>query len=147
MTVLRPGRLQRDGLFGGLIVIFVLALVRGLAGAQTSAGRVAVIVFAALVIAGLLAAWIVQLARPSRLEITAQAVTLVDARGKRTTLSREAGDELKVVISGGGRYRRRGLTIAGSGTVIPLGFFSLTQVQRAATAAGWRLTKPGRRAS
>jgi HAMP domain-containing protein len=147
MTVLRPGRLQRDGLFGGLIVIFVLALVRGLAGAQTSAGRVAVIVFAALVIAGLLAAWIVQLARPSRLEITAQAVTLVDARGKRTTLSHEAGDELKVVISGGGRYRRRGLTIAGSGTVIPLGFFSLTQVQRAATAAGWRLTKPGRRAS
>jgi HAMP domain-containing protein len=147
MTVLRPGRLQRDGLFGGLIVIFVLALVRGLAGAQTSAGRVAVIVFAALVIAGLLAAWIVQLARPSRLEVTAQAVTLVDARGKRTTLSREAGDELKVVISGGGRYRRRGLTIAGSGTVIPLGFFSLTQVQRAATAAGWRLTKPGRRAS
>jgi len=147
MTVLRPGRLQRDGLFGGLIVIFVLALVRGLAGAQTSAGRVAVIVFAALVIAGLLAAWIVQLARPSRLEITAQAVTLVDARGKRTTLSREAGDELKVVISGGGRYRRRGLTIAGSGTVIPLGFFSLAQVQRAATAAGWRLTKPGRRAS
>jgi HAMP domain-containing protein len=145
--VLRPGRLQRDGLFGGLIVIFVLALVRGLAGAQTSAGRVAVIVFAALVIAGLLAAWIVQLARPSRLEITAQAVTLVDARGKRTTLSHEAGDELKVVISGGGRYRRRGLTIAGSGTVIPLGFFSLTQVQRAATAAGWRLTKPGRRAS
>lgn len=128
-------------------MIFVLALVRGLAGAQTSAGRVAVIVFAALVIAGLLAAWIVQLARPSRLEITAQAVTLVDARGKRTTLSREAGDELKVVISGGGRYRRRGLTIAGSGTVIPLGFFSLTQVQRAATAAGWRLTKPGRRAS
>ena len=147
MTVLRPGRLQRDGLFGGLIVIFVLALVRGLAGAQTSAGRVAVIVFAALVIAGLLAAWIVQLARPSRLEITAQAVTLVDARGKRTTLSHEAGDELKVVISGGGRYRRRGRTIAGSGTVIPLGFFSLTQVQRAATAAGWRLTKPGRRAS
>ena len=125
----------------------MLALVRGLAGAQTPAGRVAVIVFAALVIAGLLAAWIVQLARPSRLEITAQAVTLVDARGKRTTLSHEAGDELKVVISGGGRYRRRGLTIAGSGTVIPLGFFSLTQVQRAATAAGWRLTKPGRRAS
>ena len=56
MTVLRPGRPQRDGLFGGLIVIFVLALVRGLAGAQTSAGRVAVIVFVALVIAGLLAA-------------------------------------------------------------------------------------------
>jgi hypothetical protein len=67
------------------------------------------------------------------------------ARTRRTTLSREAGDELIVVVSGGGRYRRRGLTIAGSGTVIPLGFFSLTQLQRAAAAAGWRLTKPGRR--
>jgi hypothetical protein len=144
MTVLRPGRLQRDGLFGGLILVFVLALVRGLIGAQTSAGRVAVIVFAALVIAGLMAAWIVQLARPSRLEITAEAVTLADAKGRRTTLSREAGDELMVVVSGGGRYRRRGLTIAGSGTVIPLGFFSLTQLQQAVTAAGWRLTRPGR---
>jgi hypothetical protein len=47
-----------------------------------------------------------------------------------------------VVVSGGGRYRRRGLTIAGSGAIIPLGFFSLTQIQRAATAAGRRLGGP-----
>ena len=59
-----------------------------------------------------------QLARPSRLEITAEAVTLADAKGRRTALSREAGDELMVVVSGGDRYRRHGLTIAGSGTVI-----------------------------
>lgn len=144
MTVVRPGKWHRDGLFGGLVLIFVLALARGLSGAHTGGGRVAVIVFAGGVIALLLATWIAQISQPGRLEITAQAVTLVDAKGKKTTLSRASGDELKVTVSGG-RYRRRGLTVDGSGTVIPLSFFSLAEIQQAATANGWRFTRPGRR--
>jgi hypothetical protein len=146
MTVVRPSKWQRDVLFGGLVLLFVMALVRGLSGAHTGGGRVAVIVFAGGVTALLLATWIAQITHPGRLEITGQSVTLVDAKGKQTTLSRESGDELKVVVSGG-RYRRRSLTIDGSGTVIPLGFFSLDEIQRAAEANGWRLTRPGRRAS
>ena len=35
MTVVQPSKWQRDGLFGGLVLLFVLALVRGLSGAQT----------------------------------------------------------------------------------------------------------------
>ena len=143
MTVVRPSKWQRDVLFGGLVLIFVLALVRGLSGAHTGGGRVAVIVFAGSVTALLLAVWIAQILQPGRLEITDQAVTLVQAKGKKTTLSRESGDELKVTVSGG-RYRRRGLTIDGSGTVIPLTFFSLAEVQRAAEANGWRFTRPTR---
>jgi hypothetical protein len=145
VTVVRPSRLQRDGLFGVLVAAFVLVLVRGLAGAQTTGGAVAVAVFAGGVTAILLWAWIAAIMRPARLEITDQAVTLVDGRGKRTVLSRESGAELRVVVSGGGRARRRCLTIDGSGTVIPLGFFSLTEIQRQCTAAGWRLSRPGGR--
>ena len=39
--VVRQSRLQRDGLFGGLVAVFLVALVRGYAGAQTVTGRVA----------------------------------------------------------------------------------------------------------
>jgi hypothetical protein len=41
MTVVRPSKWQRDVLFGGLVLIFVLGLVRGLSGASTGGGRVA----------------------------------------------------------------------------------------------------------
>ena len=142
MTVVRPSKWHRDGLFGGLVLIFVLALVRGLSGASTGGGRVAVIVFAGAVVALLLFTWIAQISHPGRLEISGQAVTLVDGKGKKTVLSRESGDELKVTYSGG-RYRRRGLTIDGSGTVIPLSFFSQAEIQQVATANGWRFTRPG----
>jgi hypothetical protein len=144
MTVVRPSKWQRDVLFGGLILILVLGLVRGLSGASTGGGRVAVIVFAGSVTALLLATWIAQLLWPGRLEITDEAVTLVAGHGKKTTLSRESGDELRVVVSRG-RYRRRLLTIDGSGTVIPLGFFSLAEIERATAAHGWRLSRPARR--
>jgi hypothetical protein len=43
--VVRQSRLQRDGLFGVLIAVFLLALVRGYPQAQTAAGRIAVVAF------------------------------------------------------------------------------------------------------
>jgi hypothetical protein len=106
MTVVRPSRLQRDGLFGLLTAVFVLAMVRGVTG----------------------------------------AVTLVEPAGQRRTLTRESSDEISVTVVGGGRYRKSALTIAGSGTVLPLSYFSLAEVQRQFVANGWRFTRPGRRA-
>src|SRR5216683_923755 len=47
MTVIRPSRAQRDGLFGALLVVFILAFARGFPGATTSGGRVAVAIFTA----------------------------------------------------------------------------------------------------
>jgi hypothetical protein len=43
--VVRQSRLQRDGLFGGLLAVFALAFARGYPGAQTAAGRIAVTAF------------------------------------------------------------------------------------------------------
>ena len=51
-----------------------------------------------------------------------------------------------MTVVGGGRYRRSALTIAGSGTAIPLSFFSLSEIERQCVANGWRFTRPGRRA-
>ncbi len=136
-TVLRQSRLQRDGIFGALTAAFLVALVRGFAGAQTAAGRVAVVLFVSVVAGALVLAWVRLIRHPSRLEISPQAITLVDARGARRTLSRGAGGQLRVVRVGGGRYAQPGLTVPGSGTVIPLGFFSTREVRRQCSAAGW----------
>jgi hypothetical protein len=145
MTIIRPSSPQRDGLFGVLEAVFVLALVRGLTGAATPTGRVAVAVFAGGAIAVLAWAWIRSIVRPARLEISAEAVTLVEPGGQRRALTRALGDEIVVTVTGGGRYRRAALTIAGSGTLLPLSFFSLAEIQRACEASGWRFSKPGRR--
>jgi hypothetical protein len=147
MTVIRPSRAQRDGLFGALLVVFILAFARGFPGATTSGGRVAVAIFTGGITALLLWAWIRLIRRPSHLEISPEAVTLVEPGGRRTTLSRASGDEIIVTSVGGGRYRRSALTIIGSGTMLPLSFFSLGEIQRQCLASGWRFHKRGWRRS
>ena len=143
-VVVRQSRLQRDGLFTALLAVFALAFARGFTGAQTAGGRVAVTVFVGVVAALLAWLWIRSVRRPCHLEISGRAITCVGARDQPITLSRRSGDELRVVSLGSGRYRSRGLTIPGAGTVIPLSFFSLGEVRRQCVASGWRFTSPGR---
>ena len=50
-----------------------------------------------------------------------------------------------VTVTGGGRYRHPALTIAGSGVLLPLGFFDLKEIQRQCQADGWRFSGQGRR--
>jgi hypothetical protein len=143
MTVIRPSKIQRDSLFAALVAVFVLAFIRGYPGATTTGGRIAVIVFAGAVTSLLLLFWVRMIRKQTLLEVTPQAVTLVEPTGKRTTLSRESGDEILVTVTGGGRYRTAALTIAGSGTLLPLSFFSMSEIKRQCLASGWRFRKPG----
>jgi hypothetical protein len=136
-VVVRQSRLQRDGLFGALVAVFLIALARGYPHAQTTTGRVVLVVFVATLTVVLVLAWIRLVRRPYRLEISRQAVTLVDGRGAPRVLSRDQGDQLRVISLGRGRYRRPGLAIAGAGTSIPLPFFSVREVRRQCLAAGW----------
>jgi hypothetical protein len=135
--VVRQSRLQRDGLFGALVAVFLIALVRGYAGAHTATGRIVLVVFVSAVTAALAVAWARLIRRPCRLEVSGQAITFVDGKGARRMLTRGPGDQLRMAGLGGGRYRQAGLTIAGSGTVLPLPFFSTRQVRRQCHAAGW----------
>jgi len=143
MTVIRPSKLQRDSLFAALVAVFIFAFIRGYPGATTTGGRIAVIVFAGGVTALLLLFWVRMIRKQTLLEVSPQAVTLVEPTGKRTTLSRESGDEILVTVTGGGRYRTAALTIAGSGTLLPLSFFSMSEIKRQCLASGWRFHKPG----
>jgi hypothetical protein len=138
-VILQESRLWLSVLFGGLLAVLILALVRGMAGAQTAGGRVtvAVIFGAAAVLAAW--AWVVVIRRRGHLEITGQAITYAGGKGQPVTLSRQQGDVLRVVARGAPRYSARCLTIQGTSTVIPLSFFfRLSQVRQACTARGWQ---------
>ncbi len=137
-VIVQESRLSLSVLFGGLLAVFVLALVRGLAGAQTPGGRVAVAVIFGAAAAGTASAWVVVLRRRGHLEITGQAITYAGGKGQPVTLSRDQGDVLRVVARGAPRYPARCLTIQGTSTVIPLGFFRLSEVRQACTARGWQ---------
>ena len=136
-VVVRQSRLQRDGLFGALVAVFLAAVARGYPHAQTATGRAVLVVFVTVVTAALVVAWVRLIRRPCHLEISRQAVTLVDGRAPARVLSRGQGAQLRVVSLGSARYRRPGLAIAGTGTAIPLPFFSVREVRRQCLAAGW----------
>jgi hypothetical protein len=137
-VIVQESRLSFSVLFGGLLAVFVLALVRELAGAQTAGGRVAVAVIFGAAAALAAWAWVVVIRRRGHLKITGQVITYAGGKGRPVTLSREQGDVLRVVARGAPPYRARCLTIQGTSTVIPLGFFRLSEVRQACAARGWQ---------
>jgi len=142
-TVVRQSSAQRDGLFGGLIAIFLLTLWRGYTGATTTDGHIAIVAFVCAVSAAVSYGWVWMIRRGSRLEISEQAITYLDRRLGSRTLTRQSGDTLAIVMSGG-RYPQPQLTIPGSGTRLPLPFFSVRHVKQECSARGWRFTSGSR---
>ena len=137
--VVSESRSQIGLLFGFLSLAFAVALARGVTGAQSTPGRVAVAVIFGVLVLFCLRAWITMVRRPARLEIAGDVIRYLPRHGPVSTLSRQQGDELRFV------QRRRGLriwtlelTIAGSGPGIVLGFFSRNAVRQACLARGWR---------
>lgn len=137
--VVTESRPQVGILFGFLILAFAVALARGVAAAQSAAGRVAVVVFCCSLEVAFIAAWIAAIRHPARLEVTEDGIRYVRRNGQESRLPRQWGDELRFV-----RRRRApriwtlGLTIAGTDTAIILGVFSRNAVRQACRARGWR---------
>lgn len=141
--VVAESRSQMAILFGFLVAVFAVALIRGEIGAGTTAGRVAAAVFCVVLIAVVARGWIATARRPVRLEITRDAIRLVQRNGQVSELSRQSGDELRFVKRHAGPLSRiwiLGLTIVGTATFIDLTiFFSRGEVRKACRAQGWRL--------
>ena len=140
VIVVSQSRLQIRLLYGFLLAVFAAALVRGVVGASTTAGRVAVAVICGAFVAGVLAAFVLVSKRLDRLEVTDQAITYVLWSGQnKAVLSRECGDEIRIVRRySGGWSLIDGLTIQGTDKFIGLPLFSRTEVRRACVARGWR---------
>ena len=138
MTTVHPSRLQRGGLFGFLTIAVGLALVRGLVGAETTAGRVAIAVIFGGILALILAGWIRLARRVDRLEISAETIRYTSASGKEThLLSRANGLELRFVAKGAGRFSFLALQQVQTGTVVPLHLFARGPIEAACEQNGW----------
>src|ERR1700746_3640134 len=65
-TIIAESRAHVSILFGFLTLAFAAALARGVTGAQSGPGRVAVAIFCGMLLGGFIAGWIVTLRRPTR---------------------------------------------------------------------------------
>jgi hypothetical protein len=136
-VVVTESRGQISAAYGIITLAFAVALDRGVAGASSTSGRVAVAVIFAAILVLFGRAWILMLLRPGRLEITADEVRYVRRGGKVSALSRQWGDELSFVKVRRGRIWTRGLTVAGTDNVILLGYFPRNAVREACRSRGW----------
>jgi hypothetical protein len=139
-TIVAESRWQLSILFGFLTLAFAVALVRGVTGAQTTSGRVAVPVLCVVLLTVFISAWIRTLRHPARLEIAEDAIGYVRRNGQSATVSRHQGNDLYFVRRNrSGRIRTLGLAIMGTDTVMDLGLlFSRKEVRQACLARGWR---------
>jgi hypothetical protein len=131
-------RSQLAAVYGTLIAVFVLALIRGELGAATTGGRIAVAAYTGTFIILLTVSAIVVGRRHDRIEVTRDAITHLRRNGRQiTVLSRAQGGELRLVRRGGGaRYRAWALT-NDNRSFVDLWFFSRNAVQAACLKRDW----------
>jgi hypothetical protein len=140
-TLIAESRAQVSIVFGVLTLAFAAALATGVAGAQSGSGRVAAAIFCGPLLGACLAGWILTLRRPTRLEVSEDAIRYVRCNGQASTLTRQPGDELRFVKYRRGRIWALGLCIAGTDTIIFLCLFSRSAVRQACLARGWRFDR------
>jgi hypothetical protein len=133
--------------FAVLALFFAFALARGFAGAATTAGRIGVTIFMGLCVVACAWAAIVLITHRSTLTVSAGAITYAKANSARTraaggemlVLDRASGDKLTVIrTTRNGRLAGTGLTIKGSGIILPLTPFGARRVRAACIARGWQ---------
>ena len=137
-VVVRQSRAQRDGLLGGLVVLFLVAFAGGAINASTTDGRIAATTVGTIVVVALMWGWIRTIRIAYHLEISGRSVIGVGARSQPITLSRESGRVLRFITTGGARTRNRGLMVIGASTVIPLPYFSRRKIREQCIAKGWQ---------
>jgi hypothetical protein len=140
-SIVKQSALAREGLFGIIELVLLVAVARGVVGARTDAGRVAVVVFLGGFCIGWALLWRSLWLQHSALYISDETITL-RAGATSTALARADGDTLHFVSLGGFRYRYIGLKSVGSGMVLRLPYYSKNPIKAACTAHGWRFDAP-----
>lgn len=140
-VILRARSVWTAVVFGFLIVLWVLALLVSEGAQPSTSGRITAGLFFGLFIAGTIAAWMYYDRGRRQLEVGHDAiVTRPGRKGKPFTLTRDAGDTLRILLKfqlyGAARPPR--LLFLGTGGFIALGGFSLGRVRSACEAQGWR---------
>jgi len=140
-VVVRESRLQRDGLYGFLTVATALAVVRGVASASTTAGRLSAAVVLGAVLVVVVGGWVRAVRRADRLEISPSVVRYVPGAvgAPPVQLLRADGAQLRLATRGSGRVVLLELVQVGSPHALELRHFSQAAVRRTCVDAGWQL--------
>jgi hypothetical protein len=139
VVTVRQSRARRDGMFGILLAVFAVALGRGVAGASTTAGRIAVVVIFGLIVIGIAVAWGRAILRPAQLDISARLIHYMGpAGGSRPDLIRDDGQEVRVYWRRSGRASNLVIEQPATGVRWPIPYFSLRAVSDACRACGWQ---------
>jgi hypothetical protein len=140
LTVIKQSSASRDGFFGLMEALFVLALVRGGMGATTTAGRIVAILFTGAIIVGWGLLWHFQRRHRSQLEIGDDTIAKVDhaTPDHPLLIDRSSGDELYFVVGNGRNNIFPVLVSQSSGARLLLAYYSRKSVQAACVAHGWR---------
>ena len=136
-VIMCPSSFQRDGLFGFLTVVLVVAIVRGAFGTHRTSTYVVMVLAAALLVAVLIS-WIRQRRRPSRLEIGPDLIRFLDPGAKLPERQlRRMGGAVAIVY----------IAQPDTGTSIDLNYYKVRPVAAACRAQGWPVTEriPGRK--
>jgi hypothetical protein len=137
-SVVRESAGARDGLYGALTFAFALALVRGVIGASTTAGRIVCALFFGGIVVGGIIVWIWRRRRAPWLEISDDKIVLQRPKSTEVRqLTKAPGSQLRFVSVGSMQYRSTGLTLVGSGIVLPLSFFTRKVVTQACVDHHW----------
>jgi hypothetical protein len=128
-----------DWVWGFLAVVFAVALVRGLLGADTGTGRLAVGAGMGLLALGSGGGWWWFRRHPARLEVGPEEIGFAH-RGRRrsATIRRETGDLEIRTTHVGGKNRLHFLTATGTEEAVPLTTFDHAEVETACRMQGWR---------
>lgn len=138
---MRESRLQRDGLFGFLTAVFVAALVRGVLGASTSAGRITVAAVFGAIIALIIVVWVFMVRHPALIEVDYESIRYVSgSRRPDKVLYAARGRDLRIVSHRNGRTAAVSLVQVASGEDVALRLFSRKAIRDTVQQYGWQLS-------
>jgi hypothetical protein len=120
-------------------VVFAVAVARGVTGASTTAGRVAVTVLIGFVVIVIAVAWVRALLRPAHLEISPHLIHYAGAPGgSRPDLIKDNGQLVPVYWRRAGRASYLMIEQPATGLRWSIPYFSLPAVAKACRACGWQ---------
>jgi hypothetical protein len=137
---LAQSRWRREGMFGALIAVFTVALVRGLTGGSSGTAKTVIVLIIGVVLVCLFVAWVRALLHPARLEITEQCVHYAGGQvGSRPDLMKGQGPDLRVYWRRAGRTSVLLIEQTATGLHWSLPYFSQRAVADACRSCGWQV--------
>jgi hypothetical protein len=145
VLVVNQSLAQRNIGFGFILAVCVAAIVRGIPGATTTSGAVAVGVIFGAILLVFLRGWVRSLRHPSTIEVSKERIRYVSGPNeRRADLIRDRGSALVIYVRLTGRFATMMLEQTATSVAWSLPYFTRKAITTACEARGWQVTYIGR---